>query len=231
MADQNLGVVADVPEDLRVWTQKPTALERPKVMKTSGVQPVGQLAQQWIAKRKGRKVKLREGENGPVRVEVWAQRVWIWAEDQAAPRCWWLIVRRDRDGQVKLTVCNAPERASLQALAELQGGRHFIERTFEDSKSHVGMAQYQVRKWLGWQHHMALVGLAMLFVLQERILVQTNHPLLSVADVVVLMNFYFMEHPDLETLLEKMAARHKRRAQLQRAATKRAQRQKIPKKT
>ena len=118
-----------------------------------------------------------------------------------------------------------------QALAELQGGRHFIERTFEDSKSHVGMAQYQVRKWLGWQHHMALVGLAMLFVLQERILVQTNHPLLSVADVVVLMNFYFMEHPDLETLLEKMAARHKRRAQLQRAATKRAQRQKIPKKT
>ena len=122
------------------------------------------------------------------------------------------------------TLLNAPANTSVQELAILQGGRHFVERTFGDAKSHVGMGDYQVRKWLGWQHHMALVGLAMLFVLEERLLAAAAQPLLSVRDVVELMHYYFVAHPDLATLQAVMTQRHRRRERGKEAAIKRAER-------
>ena len=226
--DQGLGFVADVPTDLLVWEKKPAGLERPDKLKASGARAVGKLALEWKAGAKGRSVTLREAENGPVRVKVWARRVWVWPEGLSEPRLWWLVVREDGEGDVKYTLINSPATTPLDELAILQGGRHFVERAFEDAKSHVGMGDYQVRKWLGWQHHMALVGLAMLFVLEERLLAAKDYPLLSVRDVVELMSWYFMEHPSLDKLLEVMRRRHHRRKQLMQAATKRA---KIGKKT
>jgi len=220
--DQKLGFVADVPNALLVWEKKPAGLQRPDQLKASGARAVGKLAQEWQAAAPGRSVTLRQGENGPVRVKVWARRVWVWPEGQSEPRHWWLVVREDGEGEVKHTLINSPATTPLEALAILQGGRHFVERVFEDGKSHVGMGDYQVRKWLGWQHHMALVGLAMLFVLEERLLAAKEYPLLSVRDVVELMSWYFMEHPSLERLVEVMRRRHRRRKQLMQAAKKRA---------
>ena len=226
LEDQEMGFVADVPSDLLVWEKPPATPERPAKLKASGAVAVEKLGQQWKAGAKGRSVTLRAGENGPVRVKVWARRVWVWPEDQPTPRQWWLVMREDGEGDIKYTLINSPATTSLEELAILQGGRHFVERTFEDAKSHVGLGDYQVRKWLGWQHHMALVGLAMLFVLEERLLAAQAYPLLSVRDVVELMSWYFMEHPSLERLVEVMDRRHHRRKQIMQAANKRAKRAK-----
>ena len=231
VADRDLGFVADVPKDLLVWEKPPAMNVRPDQLKASGARQVGALGEAWMAAGKGQRITLREGENGPVKVKVWARRVWVWPAGQEQPRCWWLVVREDRQGEIKQTLCNAPAQTSLEELAILQGGRHFVERTFEDAKSHVGLGDYQVRKWLGWQHHMALVGLAMLFVLQERLLAEDEHPLLSVRDVVELMNWYFQAHPNLDRLIEVMEQRHLRRSKLMKAAQKRAKRAEKAKKT
>jgi len=51
----------------------------------------------------------------------------------------------------------------------MQAQRYWIERSFQDSKSELGMSDYQVRKWSGWHHHMALVILALSFIVKERI--------------------------------------------------------------
>jgi SRSO17 transposase len=34
---------------------------------------------------------------------------------------------------------------------------------------YLGMAQYETRSWVGWHHHMTLVGLAHLFVTVSRL--------------------------------------------------------------
>ena len=39
-----------------------------------------------------------------------------------------------------------------------------MEEFLEDCKSYLGMTQYETRSWVGWHHHMTLVGLAHLFV-------------------------------------------------------------------
>jgi SRSO17 transposase len=44
-----------------------------------------------------------------------------------------------------------------------------VEEFFEDAKSYLGMAQYETRSWVGWHHHMTLVGLAHLFVTLMRL--------------------------------------------------------------
>jgi len=59
----------------------------------------------------------------------------------------------------------------------------WVERAFEDAKSECGMAYYQVRKWCVWHHHMALVMMAILFMLCERIPHKDTYPLLSCAHI------------------------------------------------
>ena len=42
-----------------------------------------------------------------------------------------------------------------------------IEECLERAKSDAGLAQYQVRNWIGWQHHQTLSLLAVWFLTQE----------------------------------------------------------------
>jgi hypothetical protein len=46
---------------------------------------------------------------------------------------------------VKYSLSNADDQTSVNKLAEMQAQRFWIERAFQDSKSHNGMADYQAR--------------------------------------------------------------------------------------
>jgi len=96
----------------------------------------------------------------------------------------------------------------------MQAQRFWIERAFQDAKSELGMAQYEVRTWKGWHHHMALVALAMLFVTKERLLAQESAPLLSARDIVELLDVYLpRRNRDPEEVLKIMQWRHRQREQ------------------
>ena len=235
LAGQGLGFLVDVPCDTRVWTQAPPSGARPAVLDASGAERVDAVGRQWSRGGKGQQVTLRVGENGPVAVRLWAQRVWGWPPAEPRPRRWWLLVREDARGERKFSLSNAPAQTSLRRLGRLQGQRHFIERTLEDGKSQVGMGQHQARKWRAWQHHMALVGLALLFVLEERLGRQEPQPLLSVRDVVERLDWYFRGSRSAREVEAAVRRRHQRRARLAAAALARAKKRdrkaqvKIPK--
>jgi SRSO17 transposase len=223
LEDQGHGVVADVSCDQMAWEHEPKAERRP-APEAGGARRVDALAAPWRQKKKaGTKVTLRVGENGPVRVRIWARRVWFWPAGEKKARQWWLVVREEQDGKCKYTLCNAPSDTSLERLAGLQGQRHFIERSFEDGKSHLGMGQYQVRKWRAWQHHKALVGLAQLFVLAERVEHRVKSPLLSSRDVVEMLHWYFQSQRTGKEVEMAIRKRHTRRAKLAAAALRRAE--------
>jgi SRSO17 transposase len=234
LEDQGHGVIADVPADQMVWEEKPAG-PRPASPAKAGARRVDALGADWRQASAGTQVTLRVGENGPVEVRVWARRVWWWAPGQAAPRGWWLVLRQERDGSCKYTLCNAPAQTPLKRLAVLCGGRYFIERSFEDGKSHLGMGQSQARKWRAWQHHMALVALAQLFVLAERIDHGVERPLLSARDVVEMLDWYFQSRRSAREVEAAIRQRHQRRAKLAAAALRRAKKRakkrpgKIPK--
>jgi hypothetical protein len=94
-------------------------------------------------------------------------------------------------------------QASVQALPE---------RAFQDAKSHLGMGHYQARKWASWHRHMALLMMAMQFMLQERMRNSDEYPLLSCCNIQVLLarTLPSRQNNELDVLL-LMEERHRKR--------------------
>ena len=112
---------------------------------------------------------------------------------------------------------------SDEELAYMQGQRHWIERAFEDAKSPLGMADYEVRKWRGWHHHMAMIALARLFLLKERVEHEASAPMWSARDIVELLAFYLpRRRRNEEEVISDLVRRHRQR---QTAAMSHARRQ------
>ncbi len=94
--------------------------------------------------------------------------------------------------------------------------RYWIERAFEDGKGIAGLADYQVRGWTGWHHHMALSLLAMLTLLMMVMDLGKKAELLTVQDVkeileVTLPKRVIMEREILKIIEEKHRARYSAR--------------------
>jgi hypothetical protein len=74
------------------------------------------------------------------------------------------------------------------------------------------MSDYQVRKWQGWHHHHALVLMACLFVLKEKLGHAAEAPLLSVRDVrLLIVARLFGTEDEIERHLQQMTYRHHQR--------------------
>ena len=78
---------------------------------------------------------------------------------------------KNPDGSdVKYSLCNdRDDKYSDYRLLYTQMQRYRTERSFQDAKSEPGMAEYQVRTWMAWHHHMALTMPALLFMLTMKI--------------------------------------------------------------
>jgi len=116
-------------------------------------------AQRW------KKKTLRETTRGVLCVQCCRLKVYVWDGESASAKCWTLIVTKSlgANSDTKISLTNAPKHTTLKQLGWMQRQRYWVERAFEDAKSECGMADYQVRKWNAWHHHMALVMMAMLF--------------------------------------------------------------------
>lgn len=212
--------VLDVPNDFRIYTHNPKPY-LPSPSKT-GRTPTRYKsnrhsleAKHWV-KRQGKKAFrgyiFRAGTQGPMRVEVLHQRIWVWDGRSAQANCWHILVRRDAAGEIKYSISNAPASTSTHRLLYMQGQRHFIERSFQDSKSHLGLAQYQARNWNSWHHHMALIMMAMVFLLKQRAQRKDNYPLLTVSDMVLIFSSILPSRMNnLKQAIEIVEQRHQKR--------------------
>ena len=119
-----------------------------------------------------------------------------------------------KTNEKKYILCNAEESVSLLTMVQKHACRFWIERAFQDGKTSVGMADYQVRGWLGWHHHMAMVMTASLFMLKERLLHKESVDLLSCQDIVELPTYYLPRKDRNEKeVFEAMIKRHTQRKQ------------------
>jgi SRSO17 transposase len=215
--------VADVHKDQHIYLEdpKPTV---PEPASNKGPKPTRLVAQsknirvdQCVGeqpKDAWHRVSVREGTKGMLEVEILHRRVWLWDGEEKEAHCWHLIVRREIDSptEIKYSLSNAPADTPLQQLAFMQAQRFWVERALQDGKSECGLDHYQVRLWQGWYHHMALVMMAMLFMLEMRRYHKEDYPLLSCSDIEVLLA-HFLPRRDItvEEVLRQMEIRHKKR--------------------
>jgi SRSO17 transposase len=215
--------VADVHKDQQVYGANPNPAvpqrkgSRGKKPTKLKAQSTSQRVDEWARAQPAeawQKVAVRPGTKGYLRVEALQARVWLWDGSEPAARCWHVVVTRELSSPetVKYSLSNAPEETSLQRLVWMQRQRFWIERAFEDGKSESGLADYQVRGWLAWHHHMALAMMAMLFMLEEKLSQKKDYPLLSCADIEFLLA-HFLPRRDatVAEVVLQMEVRHKAR--------------------
>lgn len=214
----------DVASTLKVWDVDPCP-RLPETLPGRG-RPASALVPEpdatcrsvaeWTAEKfdaHSRVIRLRSTTKEPLEYRIWVQEVWVWETGGKQARRRLLVVREEADGSHKYSLSNAPSDTPWERLGYMQAQRFWIERTFQDAKSELGMAQYEVRSWRGWHHHMALVCLAMLFIVKERLLAQSDVPLLSARDVVELLAIYLpRRNRDPDDVLKQIRERHEKRA-------------------
>jgi len=101
-----------------------------------------------------------------------------------------ILIRRSKSSpdELRAYICFASMDTPHQKLVEVAGCRWTIETCFKESKSEVGLDQYEIRSYDGWYKHITLacIALAFLTVLSSRSfdtkLIQQHKPLSSSFD-------------------------------------------------
>ena len=108
---------------------------------------------------------VSEGTKGPIEYEFTKRRV-ILAHQGLPLKTVWLLARRTlgEDPQYSYFISNAPVSTRLEKFVWLSGLRWSIEQCFEETKTELGMDQYEVRKFPGWHHHILTCMLAHYFL-------------------------------------------------------------------
>ena len=214
--------VADVHCDQTVYIEDPAPII-PERSSTKGKAPTRLVAQtpsvrvdKWVAlqsEEDWKKVILRESTKGTLTVEVLHRRVWLWDGEEPSAHCWHLIVRREVNSprEIKYSLSNATE-TTTERLAYQQGQRFWVEQALRNGKSEAGLADYQLRGWLGWHHHMAMVMLAMLFMFETRREHKEDLSLLSCHDIVEVLRVLLPRaNVTYEEIIQQLKERHRRR--------------------
>jgi hypothetical protein len=109
--------------------------------------------------------QVSEGTKGPIVYEFARQRVTL-CKDGLPTRTVWLVIKRTVGAEsiYSYYISNAPASTPLRTFVWLSGRRWAIEQCFEEGKTELGMAHYEVRKYPGWHHHMLTTMLAHFFL-------------------------------------------------------------------
>ena len=168
--------VVDVPVTTMVWTTDPSSFvpaysgrgRKPTLPTRDALRTVAEVAGGLPASA-WKTMRVREGALGPLVFEFAAVRVWGVRHGKPGPPSW-LVIRRSLgdEPEVKYYVSNGDAQTPRSTLALVACTRCRVEEFLEDCKSYLGMTQYETRSWVGWHHHMTLVGLAHLFVTLAR---------------------------------------------------------------
>ena len=218
--------MADINKTTKVWISEPILEPEPALQNPHGGRPrkhrrlVSANREDYVSVSElvednfnlhHRKTYYRQGTKGQLWTRLWVCRVWCWENTWNRVRERLLVVSCDADGKLKYSLTNLAQGQSWERYAWVQRQRFWIEHAFHEAKSQLGMAQYQVRVWQGWHHHISLVCLALLFSTQLKLENQEQLPLLSVRDITELLDLYLPRRPGEPEVIEQIQRRHRQR--------------------
>src|SRR5262249_37198841 len=165
-----------ISSETRCWAQRPAPQEQVYRYKgeertkrhlrpTASAPPNGPALAATPPARPWYRRKVSEGTQGPMEYDFARHRV-ILCKDGLPDRTGWLVSKRTRGPEPTYAdaISNAPASTPCRTLVWLSGMRWAVEQCFEEGKTELGMAHYEVRKYAGWQHHLLLTMLAHFFL-------------------------------------------------------------------
>jgi SRSO17 transposase len=216
--------VLDVHKDERVYLEEP-AFSVPARKSNRGQEPVKTKADkpsvrldkycEGLAPDQWKRLAVRKTAKGWLVVDTHVVTVWAKGAGPDKTRKQTLVITRTTDGtnEIKFSFSNGDiNRFSPLEYAYFQRQRYWVERSFQDAKSQLGLSDYQVRKWKSWQHHHAIVLLASFYIIQLRADCVDDAPLISVRDARILVVVsLFGSKAELDKRIDQMFVRHEKR--------------------
>jgi SRSO17 transposase len=117
-----------------------------------------------------KRIDVRDGEKGPLVVKAVMCRVQTRDAGRHVGPEELLVVTRIKESKGWRTdyhLSNAPADTPLEELCRVVKAGHRIEDCFQRAKGEAGLADYEVRTWIGWHHHQVLSMLAAWFLTRE----------------------------------------------------------------
>jgi SRSO17 transposase len=116
-------------------------------------------------------IDVRDGEKGPLVIEVVKRRVQARTETGGTGPEELLVISRERLPENTFKhdyyLSNADPSTPLTELSRVAKAAHRIEDSLERAKGEAGLDDYQVRNWSAWHRHQTLSLLAAWFLNQE----------------------------------------------------------------
>ena len=125
---------------------------------------------------------VRDGTKGPLQVRAAWTRVLTQRDPKDKKSPWdreeTLLALRTVEKKTRTKYClsSAEEGTPEPELVRAGCCRWSVEDCLERAKGEVGMAQYEVRSWTGWRHHMTLALLALWFLVRQNRRLQRRFP-------------------------------------------------------
>lgn len=220
--ERGLKFIGDVKGNQKVYLEKPVITDpaeisfkkrgRKREKPYSLQKPVSiQAIKDKIYRKSFKTISFRDGTKGKIKAKFYFRKVWAWGQSEDNARERLLIIRKDKN-KVKYSLTNyTAGELSHKELAFRQGQRYFIEQSFRELKSCLGMADYQVRKWRAWHHQVAMSMLAGFIVMKLKLKYIVDVICLSFRDVVDWLKVISLPYnpKELETVTQKMKRRHR----------------------
>lgn len=169
----------NVPEAVSSRGRSPTRL-------TSTQRPIS--AEAWAKsrpKKEWESINVRHSTAGLITVRALRRTAWLWDGEEKEAREWTLLVIHESgtDGKISYALTNAAQDLPLRHLVQADRQRFWVEQAFSDTKSELGLAEYEARGWKSWHRHITLCMMAQLFMVETRIQQADHLPILSARDI------------------------------------------------
>lgn len=171
---------------------------------------------QTLEEEDWQRISVRNTAKGVLVADYHFVNLWIINTSKMQVERRLLVIRKTKtkDGkdEIKYSFTNANlEQYTEKGLAYMQAQRFFVEHTIKESKQILGLDQFQTRKWLAWQHQVALNFLVSSFILKEKLHCFDDLPLLSARDIKEFITFKLYKQMTEEQLIDRIYDRHLKR--------------------
>jgi SRSO17 transposase len=202
--------------DLAVPERKSNRGREPKRLKATTEELSVSKYLQTLGDQDWQRIRVRNTAKGVLVADYHFVKLWIINASKMQVERRLLVIRKTKTkegkDEIKYSFTNANlEQYTEQGLAYMQAQRFFVEHAIKESKQILGLDQFQTRKWLAWQHQVALNFLVSSFVLKEKLHCFDDLPLLSARDIKEFITFKLYKQMTEEQMIDRIYARHLKR--------------------
>lgn len=226
LEDMGCVYMLDIHKDQRIFLDKPN-LEIPLKKGKKGRKPFlvrpdreSVRVDMYCGKLKKadwQQINIRNSTKGKLKADFHFAKVYIWDQQHNQISLRLLVIRRikTRKGyELKYSFTNANlDQYTHEGLAYMQSQRYFVEQCFKESKQVLGLSQFQTRKWIAWEHQVAINIMTACFILKEKLLCFNDIPLLTAWDIRDWICFKLATPITEEQIIERIIIRHLKRQQ------------------